>query len=652
MRYLLLAFFAFVSISTLSAQQNLVEVDSVVVAARSVTPLVKQSTPVQRISSERFEMLGMTELHDVINTFSGVQINNYGGVGGMKTVSVRSLGSQHTSVSYDGVTMSNAQGGSVDIGDIMLNNIEDVSLSIGQSDDIFQPARNFALTGLVAIRTKVPTFVDKSVNASVGCEFGSFGLYNPSLYTAVKLSDRWSATLNGNYMISDGDYPFTLTNGVISEERTRENSDVHRGICELNLYGTLDNGAKVQIKGSYLNSERGLPGGVIYHNVENNGERTWGENGVCQVGYKDDLGDRWSLDLNAKYTYDYSHYASKYGADDRYTQQEYYVSSALLYKLDNGLSFGYSQDIYQNILDGNRSNLGNPKRFNLNGVVSAKYSNRRLTIVGSMFLLYNHEWTDNDAIAASPDRRRFSPSLSASYQLLRHHDLRLRASAKDGFRIPTLNDLYYDAIGNNTLEPEKAKMINVGLSYGCNLFEYTTLSIDGYYNKIEDKIIAIPKMFYWTMVNLGEVEMKGVDANFNSHIRLFKDLKLNISGNYSYQYAVDVTDPDSGTYLNQIAYTPLHSGNGAATLSYRGFDLGYTLTYMGERYSNNQNIDIFYLMESYVQQDMSLSKGLNIKGIELNIQAKVLNMTDVEYDIIQFYPMPGRQYRLSLTLKY
>ena len=103
----------------------------------------RESTPLQVMDKAGIERLGVQDLSEAVKRFSGVTVQDYGGIGGLKTVSVRSLGAKHTAVSYDGVTITDAQSGQVDISRFTLDNVDMISLSIGQADDIFQTARMY-----------------------------------------------------------------------------------------------------------------------------------------------------------------------------------------------------------------------------------------------------------------------------------------------------------------------------------------------------------------------------------------------------------------------------------------------------------------------------------------------------------------------------
>ena len=119
---------------------------------------VRSTAPLQVFSKDALKNLHALQVSDAVKHFAGVTVKDYGGIGGLKTVSIRSLGAQHTAVGYDGITLTDCQTGQIDIGRFSLDNVDQLSLSNGQSDNIFQPARFFAAAGILNIQTLTPRF--------------------------------------------------------------------------------------------------------------------------------------------------------------------------------------------------------------------------------------------------------------------------------------------------------------------------------------------------------------------------------------------------------------------------------------------------------------------------------------------------------------
>ena len=108
------------------------ELSGVEVVEKVRPSVTREGTPLQIMDRAGIDRLGVQDLSEAVKRFSGVTVQDYGGIGGLKTVSVRSLGAKHTAVSYDGVTITDAQSGQVDITRFSLDNVEMLSLSIGQ----------------------------------------------------------------------------------------------------------------------------------------------------------------------------------------------------------------------------------------------------------------------------------------------------------------------------------------------------------------------------------------------------------------------------------------------------------------------------------------------------------------------------------------
>lgn len=127
-----------VTLRSQSRLDSLQHLDEVVVTVRA---LPKEVIPVQQLAGEQLSRLSSHSVADALRYFSGLQIKDYGGVGGLKTVNIRSMGTNHVGVFYDGVELGNAQNGTVDLGRFSLDNMESVTLYNGQKSAIFSRPR-------------------------------------------------------------------------------------------------------------------------------------------------------------------------------------------------------------------------------------------------------------------------------------------------------------------------------------------------------------------------------------------------------------------------------------------------------------------------------------------------------------------------------
>lgn len=624
---------------------------------RTRTPVMQQGNPLQLMGRTDIERMGLQDLSEAVRRFSGATVKDYGGIGGLKTVSVRSLGSRHTAVSYDGVTVTDAQSGQVDISRFSLDNVESVSLSIGQADDIFQSARMFASAGVVSIRTSVPVFTERPFRFQGKLKGGSSGLFNPAFRYEQKINKDVSLSAHAEWLSGKGDYPFTLTNGDIVTKERRKNSDIQSLRVETNLYASLPSSGSLRAKVYYFDSERGLPGSVILYNNYAK-ERLWDNNFFTQLHYENRLGEHVSLQAQAKYNYTYGKYRDVndmyYGGvqTDRNTQEEYYGSAGILYTPFSCLSASLTSDLTHTSLENNFTDSPTPVRLASLSVVAVQYKTSRITATGSLLATY---MTDRVKTGDKPaDRKRLSPAVSFSLKPLAESAFRVRASFQHTFRVPTFTDLYYLRMGNRGLLPEKAKQYNVGLTWSGSIgkaVRYLSISADGYYNEVSDKIVALPTLYIWKMMNMGEVEISGADVNLNAEFPLYRQVALLLSATYSYQKAIDVTDPAQKNYKHQIPYTPQHSGTASLTIENPWVNATFHLTAVSDRYALPQNIQSNRI-KGYVEQGISLNREFAVKNGKLRLQGEVLNLGDKTYDIVQYYPMPGRSWRFSMAIIY
>lgn len=657
----------FLFVSQAEAQNRYVNADTIaeieVTAEREKAANVYSTTPLQAITGSDIETLGMGSLADAMRRFAGSVVKDYGGIGGMKTVSVRNMGATHTAVSYDGITMSNTQAGQIDISCFTMENISMLQFSIGQGSDIMQSARHYASAGVIAIETEKPHFdFGRDYALKIRTEGGAWGEISPWLRYWQRLGRRTSLSVEGSYMRADGSYPFMLRNGTLTTEEKRYNSDIWQWHVEGNIHHEFADSGALSIKAYYYKSERGLPGVVILYNDDNN-ERLWDENWFVQATYKRPIAKGWRLVARAKYTHTwnkYEDYNVKYTDGvmrDLNTQQEWYVSATIGWDVSRWLQLSLAQDMSWNKLRTNINGSPNPLRFTSLTALAARAKWNRLTADANIVMTYATEsLTESETYSTETpdDRKKLSPALSVGYRLLPREALYLRAMVKSTFRMPTFNDLYYLRIGNTGLSPEKAAEYGVGIAWSARpkgIMRYMTVTVDGYYNNVTDKIVAFPSTYVWKMTNFGKVDIFGLDATMGMGIDVARQVGLELSATFMWQDARDKSDPGSSTYDKQLPYTPKVSGSASAILRNKWLTIGYTIAGQGKRWSSAMATDE-YKLNAYVTHDISASHLFRIgRGRSLTLRATVKNLFDKQYAIIRYYPMTGRQWGVAGTIE-
>ena len=426
-----------------------------------------------------------------------------------------------------------------------------------------------------------------------------------------------------------------------------------------------------------------MPGAIV-NNVWRNGERLWDRNTFAQAQWQDRWFNRWDMRFLFKYANDYTHYQNYdvrlLPSNNEYTQQEFYLSLANKVRLFSWWDVSLAYDYQYNTLD--RKNLltedvpehflrhshwlSAATAFNIKEYVRAQAS-VLMTAVQNTHLLFS----PSERGAGGVPIPKFTPGLFFSFRPYPEMDLALNAFYKQSYRYPTFNDLYYTDLGNASLRPELARQHSVELAYKTplpSLSHKAALHPDGlsslsvavsyYYNRVTDKIIAYPKgqQFRWTMLNLGAVKINGVDAKADMSLCLPLRFVLRTRLNYTYQTAIDLTNPADSYYGHQIPYIPWHSGSVVLGLDWQSgrgdhYGLNYSFIYVGERYCQQENT-VYNHVQPWYTHDLSLYGEWGVKPVWLKANIEINNLLGQDYEVIQNYPMPKQNVRCTLAVRY
>lgn len=618
--------------------------------------------PVQTLGRDGIERLSAHSVADAIRYFSGVQVKDYGGIGGLKTVNLRSLGTHHVGVFYDGIELGNAQNGQIDLGRFSLDNLEAISVYNGQRSAIFASAKDFGSAGSVYLQSRTPRLTDRRRQLRGRLRTGSFGTVNPSMLWEERLSPRLTASASAEWTQTNGRYRFRYrTTGGYDTTALRRNGDVSALRAEAGLYGTTGRG-DWRAKAYAYRSGRGLPGAVVRNKLSHE-DRQWDTNLFLQGSFQQQLAARSRLRLAAKLAHDYLHYLSDPSRDEalmytdnRYHQTEAYVSAAHLFTPDSHWSLSAAADYQWNRLEADLYNFARPDRHTLLAVAAAAADYGRLKAQASVLATLVADRTRRSGAATMDRRTRLTPTLVLSYQPRRTPGLALRAFYKDIFRMPTLNDLYYTFIGNVALRPECTRQYDAGLAYTLHparrhWLRRLEFQADVYHNRVSDKIVAVPtsNQFRWTMMNLGRVRILGADVSAQTAWALPAGVTGSLQCSYTFQQAQDRTDPLDAFYGDQIPYVPRHSGSVTASLGWRRWELGYSFICTGSRYDQRANIPENYAPEWYTS-DLRLAYGWTLRRAACHVAGELNNLFNQQFEVVKGYPMPGTNFRITLTI--
>ena len=539
----------------------------------------------------------------------GLYVGDYGFGAGLKSVSLRGLGSAHTAIYVDGIRIGNVQSGQNDLGMLGFENFSTTVVDYAQNSLSFQTAR--------------PVFGARPVAGRLRLGAGSFDTWQPYGRLDFRLSDRVSLSthVSGNY--TKGNYP-------LAEEGERTNNDLKQLRGGIDLFGLVDRG-DWHTKVYYNSADRGTPGSLSWPSTDRQTDRNF----FAQGSLRKRLSDDYQLRVSAKGSYDDLSYQSEWG-DSNYYQTEFQLNTAQEYQLQPWWTLTLAADLQW---DGLKGNMYDESRIGTVLALGSAFRTQRLQ--ADLALEYGGTFENN-----GKDWNVISPS--ADLRLDLGCGLDLVAFGRRAYRVPTFNELYYPGYGNKDLKPEDAWLADLGLDWHLTRGAWTvTARADGFYNDLKNKIISAPSEdpMVWLPYNVGKVQAWGADllagAQWNQDGR-----KAGFTARYGWQKALDKT-PDSATYDSQIPYVARKTLVLTADGGYKGWTLSALFQLRDGRRDGTGALPAWRTLDLTAGKEFSFNDGM-----VLGVSVSARNLTDCRYDIIRDYPMPGRHFMAALEFRF
>ena len=339
--------------------------------------------------------------------------------------------------------------------------------------------------------------------------------------------------------------------------------------------------------------------------------------------------------------------------DQHFTDSIVHIDSRL--KITNQISeIGFSQKINKNIkIEGGINNT-------LSIADIQAYNGLRKQNKTSFFLSYNHfilpiDWLVQFSIRydlIKGIKIPLPPSLGLEGRIWRFFYGKIYVSKN--YRIPTLNDMFWQPGGNPDLKSEESYNQEASLSArysGKSFFKKAEISLTAYHTIINNCIEWLPtENVYWAPQNIRKMRSEGVEAEAKAVCNINKfDVTLNSSYSYTSIMNSNQISVFDESFEKQLIYVPYHKVLFNINCQYKNINLTFNDVYTGKRFTS---VDNTKMLPYFNLSLLSISHILHYWGLSSESSFKIDNLLNIEYQIIQWRPMPGRNYRVGLNFNF
>lgn len=601
-------------------------------------------------------------LSELLADNSAVYIKSLG-TGALATASFRGGSAAQTRVNWNGINITPPMSGTFDFSQIPVFFTDNVDLYYGSSH---------VKNGTGAVGGSVNLFTDpdwgQGFSGRAFTEYGSYGTWTAGGQLNHSRG-RSSFKTRAYYQRSQNDYEYInriLTNTPFRERRA--DADYSQWSVMQEAYFRLSPYARLTAVGWLQGGTRMLPQPLGV--VQTSHERQQDLNGRAYAGLDWSRGIH-QLHLKAAWLYfrqDYDKWYDRGSFDPSGTVNQsqtwqavadyscapadgLVLNTTLTYTHDRVKSESYIDvDSSKYVIDGVHFDIPVPEppltahRNVLSWQASARWEALPWLLLDGQYMLERN------------GHRTVSTGSAGFLVSLWDKMLRLKGSAAYNYRFPSMNDLYWRPGGNPDVLPEDGFSYDAALSFHHPLTDWLTLDAEvaGYLMYIDNWILWLPQdgnQWIWTPQNKRDVRSTGVEVSTRLEFRA-GDLRAVLSGNYSWSEACTRTKQhvDDGSLMKQIPYVPRRKWNARLALDWRGAFLSWQTTHVGRRYVTT---DESYSTDAYTVHNLLAGYRWTFAGGKaLTPQLRVDNVTDAYYESTQYYPMPLRNYLVSLLFEF
>lgn len=585
----------------------------------------------QEIDSLTLVRYGSQDLATLLQKVSLVNMSSNGSLGALSTVGIRGASATHTSVNWNGIPVNSLTTGSADLSLISAGAFDNVEVVFGAPGSLYGSGTYGGAINL----SNIPSWKKRS-RLNFISEYGSFSNSKQSLVGAY--SNKWisySGQVFYRYGKNDFKYDDIYDHGF-PREKLNHNENKDYGLIQdvhFNLNGHfIDLGVWYQVKNKNIAGLMGIGKPFSLQKQKDSSLKAF-------VGWKH-LFNKFRVEAKFAYLSDNLKYTDKESVGGAYKIYSKILTERLINEINvrwyASQQLSFDANLKYNYLEADVTAYGD----------SITEKDTKLGFVANYapnFGKFVLSWTkDKSSEVDPPSMFALSSLVHISPNLL---DFRFKVGSH--YRRPTFNERYWIPGGNLNLKSEEGWNYEMGLIMLKRKVANGLMGIDlNYYRADNTNTISWqPDGSYWSPRNTGKVLSQGfeLEANYNKEILQVYQLILTTKYAYNDTYYNNKT---ASNYKKELAYRPHHIVKMGSDLIHEKWTVGLLASHRSDTKTNDGD-----KLDGNVLVDINGTYKLKLAGTDVSFNGRVENIFNKSYELVKFYPMPGRAFYLGLNIK-
>lgn len=563
---------------------------------------------------------------------STLYIKNYG-AGGLATPSFRGTSPGHTIIAWNDINLNSPMLGQYDLSLIPAGLIDEVDIRFGGAS---MDQASGGIGGKINLSTK-PDWTNRN-SLMFSPAAGSFGKYS-GLISFKSGSENFQSSTKVFFQSAENDFPYlnTFETGVPVKEFRKDNQMQQKGILQELYYKRKKSIMSAALW--YQATSRNLPAPIIAASLPS-GEKQYDESIRTLFKY-DATGENINYRFAASFSADKLHYTNRQASvDSRNNGRTITLRSGAETRINSSAKI--KLDLYEELNIINTSNYEENKLRNLTSVTASAEGSLLRNLTATLLL--------REILL---DRTLLSPDFSAGLQfkIFAGKEYYLKGNFSGNSKVPTLNDMYWVPGGNPDLKNESGLTSELSVEISDNLFDklHILTDVTFFRNDIRNMIQWHPGRYaYWTPDNIGAIKTTGIEAGLDLKSRLW-GMDIVLSSDYSHTRAINnsFSEEENSTSKNRLIYVPSNLFNSGLRINWNRLYSSFNTNYTGLRFIDADNTRY---LPAFTVCNTDLGARLRAKQLLFDMNIRIENLFNIDYQNIAWYPMPGRSFLVSLKI--